>query len=333
MKKANGIGNVVPEYEEITREVAKLDIAKKSDIVLYNGPIEYPFDYHFKSMCRAQNSSENVVLVLVTFGGDANSAYRMGRGLQQYYDKVDICIPSWCKSAGTLLCVSAQAMYIGDFGELGPVDVQRAKRDELIHYSSGLTENAAIDTIENTAMDTFHKFVISLIESSGGRVTTKTASDIAATLAGKLIEPLMAQIDPVRIGENSRAIKIAYDYGTRLNAKYGNLIKGDENMDFLISSYSSHEFVIDRDEAKLLFNNVESITGDLEVICNGLGQLAIQPANEKPVMMYLTGKRDDHESNTQKAKKNARGKTQDTKRNDVGDTDGTKEEAPASTNS
>ena len=38
---------------------------------------------------------------------------------------------------------------------------------------------------------------------------TKTAADIATKLTGDLLQPIVAQIDPLRLGEIERAINIA----------------------------------------------------------------------------------------------------------------------------
>ena len=40
-------------------------------------------------------------------------------------------IPRRCKSAGTLLLIGATSLIISDRGELGPLDVQLSKPDEI----------------------------------------------------------------------------------------------------------------------------------------------------------------------------------------------------------
>lgn len=86
------------------------------------------------------------------------------------------------------------------------------------------------------------------------RFSTKMAGELATQLARGTVEPLYAQIDPNRIGEMQRAIQIAHEYGQRLNAYSKNLKEG--SLKKLVAGYPSHSFVIDRKEAKELFNHI-----------------------------------------------------------------------------
>ncbi|WP_305813521.1 hypothetical protein [Photobacterium leiognathi] len=70
-----------------------------------------------------------------------------------------------------------------------------------------------------------------------------------------LISPISAQIDPIKLGEQKRALEIATEYARRLNELSDNLISS-EALEELIAGYPSHSFVIDRKEAKRLFKNV-----------------------------------------------------------------------------
>jgi hypothetical protein len=48
-----------------------------------------------------QQKNAKVVVILVTYGGSANVAYRTGRFLQTLYDEVVVSSLRLCKSAGT----------------------------------------------------------------------------------------------------------------------------------------------------------------------------------------------------------------------------------------
>jgi ClpP class serine protease len=41
-------------------------------------------------------------------------------------------VSGYCKSAGTLIALGANELAFGEHGELGPLDVQIAKRDEVL---------------------------------------------------------------------------------------------------------------------------------------------------------------------------------------------------------
>ena len=271
----------MPDYPAKAQKFAQeYGTQEKCDVFLYNGPILRGGDHAFIQTCRSRQRRPRVLLVLTTSGGDAHAGYRMARALQQLYQEVRILIPGWCKSAGTLIAIAANELIIGDLGELGPIDVQRLKPDDIWESSSGLTEDAAISTLETASWAIFERYVLEIKRLSEGQVTFKTAAEAAAPMVAGMLSPILAQIDPLKIGENSRAIKIASDYGHRLNV-YSRNLRSSRSMDNLVSGYSSHGFVIDRAEAKELFRNVSEPSKDLELLCEALGRGAYVPLSEE----------------------------------------------------
>lgn len=193
-------------------------------------------------------------MILITLGGDANVAYRIARALNHYYERVEILIPDACKSAGALLCIGAHSLIIGNRGELGPLDVQISKPDELFENMSGLDIIQAVNALSGHMQEAFRTCLFDI--RAGGNLQTKLAADIAAKLADGLISPIVAKLDPVTMGEHQRAMRVGYEYGNRLNEMTESL-KPDA-LAYLVSGYPSHRFVIDRKEASTLFRNVEA---------------------------------------------------------------------------
>jgi hypothetical protein len=147
-------------------------------------------------------------------------------------------------------------LAISDTGELGPLDVQLSKPDEMMPNSSGLDIFQALAVTTENAFDTFENTMLSIIRKSGGTVSTKTAAEIAREFATSLFAPVMAQVDPNRLGEVQRAINIARAYGDKLGLPN---VKPNA-VDELVNAYPSHGFVIDRDEAGKLFKSVQDLT-------------------------------------------------------------------------
>ena len=275
------------EWKKVERVARQYGTRHKVDVLLFNGLIVRGIDHRFIQACRERRRRKGVLLVLVTSGGDAHAAYRMGRALQMLYDDVTIFVPGWCKSAGTLLAVAANKLIVGDLGELGPIDVQSPKSDDLWESSSGLTEDAAIETLEKSAWKMLEHFITEIKGISGGQITFKTAADAAAPMVAGALSPIFAQIDPLKIGENSRAMKIASGYGIRLGMHSGNL-QSAESMENLVSGYPSHGFVIDREEASALFVNVSTPDKDMEHLCELLEERAYFSVDDRsPQMRYL----------------------------------------------
>lgn len=232
-----------------------LGIGADHDVLCYAGSVTR-VGYHKVCGLVKGRRHANVTLVLATYGGDADAAYRIGRALRNHYAHIRIVVPGSCKSAGSLLCIGAHELVVFDTGELGPLDVQVSKQNEMFERSSGLDLIQALDILQRRALDAFTNYVTDIRLRSG--ITTKMAADIASQLAVGLFAPIYAQIDPVRLGEMQRAVQIAYDYGERLDSHTKNLRR--DSLRRLIVSYPSHGFVIDRKEAGTLFKNVREPT-------------------------------------------------------------------------
>lgn len=229
-------------------------INEDADLILYNGPIDWDGYLKITKACRKTTPARNVLLVLATFGGNPDAAYRIARALRHSYNKLTILIPRECKSAGTLLAIGATKLVMCDMGELGPLDVQLRKHDEMFESSSALDYYQALSGLQSFTKSAFKDYLMDIKSSCG--ITAKTAADFSAALTTGLFSPIFQQLDPIKLGEVQRAVQIAEKYGERLN-DYDKPMS-DAALSRLIAGYPSHSFVIDRKEAKTLFNNVES---------------------------------------------------------------------------
>ena len=241
----------------------------------------------------ARKKRPNVFLILATEGGNADAAFRIARCLQETYKTFTAVVPGWCKSAGTLVCIGAYDLVIGDLGELGPLDVQLAKPDELGLISSGLTIDSAFRSLQSVGFQMFETFLLDTLNKSGGRITTKTAAELAANITVGLLSPIFQQMDPMKIGEDFRSTRIAEHYALRLEAHPSalNLIHDDDGdaIEALVRGYPSHGFVIDRTEAQSLFHRVSPLEGSLAALVDALGELAVPTSSsrQQPIVQYL----------------------------------------------
>lgn len=258
------------------------------DIVVINTGMDAGVDVALRNQVHAiQDKRDHVIAILVTEGGLADVAYRCARILQANYEKVSICIPGWCKSAGTLFALGANELLIGDRGELGPLDVQIAVRDEIGDRNSGLILQSALESMQEESFKLFETHMMNIKARSGNLVTFKTAADLAVQLAVGLMKPIFEQIDPVRLGDDARSQKIGYEYGVRLNLHSQNL-QSDSALMQLLYGYPSHSFVIDRSEAESLFRNVKPIDGIVSSLIECLGDIAHAP-QQQSIVVFLNG--------------------------------------------
>jgi hypothetical protein len=181
-----------------------------------------------------------------------------------------------CKSAGTLLLLGANEFAFSEHGELGPLDIQMAKKDELWDFESGLTVMTALTALHESAQSAFDHFLMTLTSRSRGRLTARTASEIAAKLTEALYSRISEQIDPIHIGEVNRSMEIARQYGQRLIDGANNCKEGA--LDALLGGYPSHGFCIDKKEAELLFRSVRDCTQNELALLQELGNYTLMPS-------------------------------------------------------
>jgi len=223
----------------------------QTEVIIYSGPLERPHDdLLVRSYCGKKK--KRVLLLLATNGGDAHVAYRIARCFKTHFEHFSVLIHTVCKSAGTLLALGANEIIMSDHAEIGPLDVQIRKADEIGERSSGLTITQALASLQNHAFSMFEEYFLNIRVRSGLQITTKSAMDIAADLTVGLFAPIYGQIDPLRVGELHRAVMVSMEYGERIGKQ--NL--KDKALERLVTGYPDHGFVIDRTEAAELFKNV-----------------------------------------------------------------------------
>ena len=154
------------------------------------------------------------------------------------------------------MAVGADDLVMSSQGELGPLDVQVNEPDELWEHRSGLVPSQALEASREEAFTFFESSFLSLRARSGSQITTRTAAEIASRLAIGLFEPLVSQIDPLRVADIRLSMRIAEDYGRRLHTSN---VK-DDTIRKLVYEYPAHGFVLDREEATNLFEKVRPPT-------------------------------------------------------------------------
>lgn len=249
--KRNPMAAGPPEWQAVADELAEhLD----ADVIFLSGAIQAPCDVEVMT-AASKKSRKNVVLMLTTFGGSGEAAYRIAHCLQTRYSDGEfiLFVPMMCKSAGTLIAVGAHQIIMADTAELGPLDVQISKADEVGERHSGLTPSQTLNMLKTEAFGLF-EHLFNKMRYERMRFPTRLAASIAGEMTVGMLRPLYEQIDPIRLGEIERAMMVAAEYGERI--KTDNLKDG--SLDKLITAYPSHGFVIDRDEAATLFFDVRA---------------------------------------------------------------------------
>lgn len=287
-----------PKIQAACKAIAN---AQAADVLIFNSGTTRVSADSLVRLVQGRKRRKNVVLVLVTSGGTAESAYRIARCLQEAYEQFTVLVPGWCKSAGTLCVLGANEVVMADCAELGPLDVQLAKRDELGETSSGLVLTEAMNALKNQAFELYEEYMLLIKLHCGGLVSFKVATEISTRMAIGLSEPLLRQIDPVQVGETARSMAIAQAYGERLRVRSKNF--SNEALELLIEGYPEHGFVIDRREAAEIFQRVRSPNDNENKLIDALANDGRYPNTTESILEYLTSaivERKKHETSTAK---------------------------------
>lgn len=245
-RKRGGNGSANPKDED--------RFASGYDFLLINHDIDDALYSEFYQCLTRQRKNEKVVVIVVTFGGRANVAYRIARMLQTMYREVVAFVPSLCKSAGTLIVTGAHCVCCMGFGEIGPLDVQLSRRDEIWGQRSGLTTRSALIDLKAQTFDLFENIMLSTINRSRGSVSFRTAAEISAKMTAEIMASIYSQINPELLGQDFMDLNVAKEYCERLNKRTRSLKPGAIKR--LVYEYPTHDFVIDFEEATELFHNV-----------------------------------------------------------------------------
>jgi membrane-bound ClpP family serine protease len=76
----------------------------------------------FPRHLKAIGNQTRAGLLLYTRGGDTNSAWPIINFLRAYFDEVVVLVPFFAHSAGTLICLGADRIYMSKLATLSPID-------------------------------------------------------------------------------------------------------------------------------------------------------------------------------------------------------------------
>jgi Serine dehydrogenase proteinase len=190
---------------------------------------------------------DTLEIVLHTPGGEADFAYKLVKFFRRRCKQLNVIVPLMAKSAGTLMCLGADTIFMGEFGELGPVDVQITDPVERgMEPMSPLDELKSMEFLRDYAVELFDFFTALIIRNSG--MSVKDAIRESSPYVSAMVRPLYEKIDPLEVGEHRRALAIGEDYAKRLLKLTDNPV-APTIVDKLVRQYSSHDFGIDFDEA------------------------------------------------------------------------------------
>ena len=110
--------------------------------------------------------------------------------------------------------------------------------------------------MKTKTLETFETIMLHITFGSDKAISFEAASKVAANLTTGTMSEIYAQIKPDDLGNDLRNLRVAEAYGKRL-AEYGRNTKSDA-VSRLVHKYPSHDYIIDAEEAKTLFQKVDT---------------------------------------------------------------------------
>lgn len=102
--------------------------AFKADVFSFIGGISpdllSPFRAHMEQLAERKERPDNLVFMLYTAGGMVEIVEKMVEIIRHYYKEVWFVVPDIAMSAGTILCMSGDKIYMDYSSALGPIDPQ-----------------------------------------------------------------------------------------------------------------------------------------------------------------------------------------------------------------
>lgn len=122
-------GNLEKKTAKIVSQLLRnLEKVLEADVFTFYGPIVNGIEGTVKEIIEAlhkhKDKHDSIYVILTTPGGSLPPVQRIVDILRRFYTEVNFIIPDYAFSAGTILCMSGDNIYMNYYSCLGPVDPQ-----------------------------------------------------------------------------------------------------------------------------------------------------------------------------------------------------------------
>lgn len=192
---------------------------------------------------------DKLYLVIHTNGGDPFSAVRIMRIIHEKYKEIIAIVPSHAMSAGTLMALGANEIYMQHKSMLGPLDLpmehpQDGSSISALDFKNTITTVSALS--DSIALERYgyirKKF----------RIGKKEAAKLALDTATEFVRPIVNQVDPYHLQRAQRELRIGWFYAYDLLRARMMKDKSGRAWDTaktLVNSFPSHDYGIFSDDA------------------------------------------------------------------------------------
>jgi hypothetical protein len=119
--------------ERLGADLNRLQDIFEADCLTYFGPIAFFADDAIREAIeKIRPKRKKLAFILQTGGGFAETARRISDTLRHHYKFVDFIVPNYAMSAGTILALSGDEIYMDYYSVLGPIDPQEEVDGKLV---------------------------------------------------------------------------------------------------------------------------------------------------------------------------------------------------------
>lgn len=124
-----GVSRVLDEeiWENINKTASKLEDMFEAHVVFYHGYIHDALLKDFRNFIEkvvSTNKKRRLVFFIHTSGGSVQACEKIVEIIRHHYEEVYFVVPDMAMSAGTILCMSGDKIYMDYSSSLGPIDPQ-----------------------------------------------------------------------------------------------------------------------------------------------------------------------------------------------------------------
>lgn len=114
--------------QQLDDRLSTIEVGFNSDALCFVGPLYPTVDDLMRTtvenLRQRTNQNDSLVFVLTTNGGSIETVQRIVEMLRHHYDHIGFIIPNYAFSAGTVLAMSGDEIFMDYYSRLGPIDPQ-----------------------------------------------------------------------------------------------------------------------------------------------------------------------------------------------------------------
>jgi hypothetical protein len=118
--------------EQLDAQITQIEKETDGDALAFCGPMYDGFEDFVRDAVEKRkiaNDRKKISVILETGGGSIDVAQRIADTLRHHYEVVDFIVPNYAMSAGTVLVMSGDAIWMDYYSVLGPIDPQVRNKD------------------------------------------------------------------------------------------------------------------------------------------------------------------------------------------------------------